>query len=531
MKNVPLPVLDTHFFKRVLASARPSVLAAAVVLLAHVATADLTPGWVRTLGGAAFSSPALAPDGTVIIGTRDNSVRAYSPEGVALWAFQAGDWVDATPAVGPDGTVYAGSWDGYVYAIDRDGTLQWTFETGSAVIASPLLVGDLLVIASLDGFAYGIDSASGLERWAYLVNSPVRAAPVTDTLGTGFIADAANRVHAVNLATGVARWVTNLANLPPLLKPTPLRRVSGNLAFSQDGLLLVPSSDGVLYALDESGALGWHFAATAELDSQPVVDAEGDVTIACRNGLIYHLDRSGFLDWSAQIGVVFYSTPAIGRDGSIYAIGYAGSGSTRLYQIDLTGFELLSTVIPADNEASILLTPDGYLYAAYFDGTLHQFDTQEPPVESPWPQFRQTPQRNAGYPSYYRPFHQWCLDHLGPDALRHYHARSDPDGDSRTLLYEFTTDLSPARPDRSPVTVRDIGEGPAAWELSVWVNRHALDVDVRVAQAAALDDLPTAPLTIALRGPTSGVLQQRYAQPLTTDNPTIRFARFHFSLY
>ncbi len=69
------------------------------------------------------SSPAIAADGTVYVGSSDKKLYAISPpasgaSGVLRWAFATGERIESSPAIGPDGTVYVGSFDGTLYAIE-----------------------------------------------------------------------------------------------------------------------------------------------------------------------------------------------------------------------------------------------------------------------------------------------------------------------------------------------------------------------------------------------------------------------------
>jgi len=63
------------------------------------------------------SSPAIATDGTVYIGSDDKKVYALNPDGSKKWEFVAGDQIKSSPAIGTDGTIYVGSNEGKVYAI------------------------------------------------------------------------------------------------------------------------------------------------------------------------------------------------------------------------------------------------------------------------------------------------------------------------------------------------------------------------------------------------------------------------------
>ena len=67
------------------------------------------------------SSPAIGPDGTVYVGSRDDKLYALSGKtGAKLWEFETGHPGRSSPAIGPDGTVYVGSGDNKLYAIKTD---------------------------------------------------------------------------------------------------------------------------------------------------------------------------------------------------------------------------------------------------------------------------------------------------------------------------------------------------------------------------------------------------------------------------
>ena len=81
--------------------------------LTYMGVANPIANWSNpySTGGTIFSSPTIATDGTVYIGSNDNKLHALNSDGSAKWTFTTGDWVDSTPAIGADGTVYFGSWD------------------------------------------------------------------------------------------------------------------------------------------------------------------------------------------------------------------------------------------------------------------------------------------------------------------------------------------------------------------------------------------------------------------------------------
>ncbi len=46
--------------------------------------------------------------------------------GTLKWSYATGGGIYSSPAVGPDGTIYVGSRDFSLYAINPDGTLKWS---------------------------------------------------------------------------------------------------------------------------------------------------------------------------------------------------------------------------------------------------------------------------------------------------------------------------------------------------------------------------------------------------------------------
>jgi outer membrane protein assembly factor BamB len=64
------------------------------------------------------SSPAIAADGTIYVGSTDNRLYAFNQNGTVKWRYETGDQIVASPAIGTDGTVYVGSADRQLYAIN-----------------------------------------------------------------------------------------------------------------------------------------------------------------------------------------------------------------------------------------------------------------------------------------------------------------------------------------------------------------------------------------------------------------------------
>ena len=89
------------------------------------------------LTGASSSSPAIAADGTLYVGSVDTHLYAVSRQGILKWRFATRGEVHSSPAIGADGTVYFGSDDGSLYAVNPDSTEKWRAEAGGRVRSSP----------------------------------------------------------------------------------------------------------------------------------------------------------------------------------------------------------------------------------------------------------------------------------------------------------------------------------------------------------------------------------------------------------
>ena len=57
------------------------------------------------------------------------TLNAIDAGGHEKWTFKTGGPVNSSPAVADDGTVFVGSEDKKLYAVSPDGTLVWSFAT------------------------------------------------------------------------------------------------------------------------------------------------------------------------------------------------------------------------------------------------------------------------------------------------------------------------------------------------------------------------------------------------------------------
>ncbi len=290
---------------------------------------DGTLSWSYATGDIIFSSPAVAHDGTIYIGSDDDHLYAVSP-GTAKprWIVQVGACpqhvgigpeasrcdVDAGPTVGPDGVVYTGG-DG-IYAINPDGTLRWRFATGGHVSSAPALLADGTVVAgSQDDMVYAV-APNGLKRWDFRAGGDVESAPAIGEDGTIYVGSDDHKLYALGV-DGTLRWAFTTGG-----------DVRASAAVG-NGLVIVGSFDSQLYAVRLDGTAAWTFRSGDRIVSSALMDARGAILFGSQDDRVYCLEADGHLRWSVELGGDVDSSPVLTADGTIFV----GSDDKKLYAL------------------------------------------------------------------------------------------------------------------------------------------------------------------------------------------------------
>jgi outer membrane protein assembly factor BamB len=156
----------------------------AVLLLTLDVVAAGNVKWSYATGDVLFSSPAVAPDGTIYVGSADKFVYAFTPAGALSWTYSLGYFTTSSPAVGPDGTVYIGASDAKLHAINPDGSAKWQCPLTGFALSSPSLAanGDVFIGTSTGNF-YCVSSA-GAINWVYTTGGAIVSTPAIAPNGT-----------------------------------------------------------------------------------------------------------------------------------------------------------------------------------------------------------------------------------------------------------------------------------------------------------------------------------------------------------
>ena len=305
---------------------------------------DGTRKWIFHAGSEIWSSPAVGDDGTVVFGCRDRKLYALNSKGEQKWAFKTGAWVDSSPALGDAGTVYFGSWDKNFYALNADGSRKWTFPTGGPIVSSAAIGADgTIYFGSHDRKLYAL-APNGQKKWEFATGGSVISSPALNT----------------------------------------------NLC------LYFTSVNGYFYALSLEGRLLWKFNTGGISGSSPVISRDGGIYVGV-NQTMWLLSQDGKqASWGWGAGLV-EATPVALADGSVCFNSEIGPpvafGPDKLIKWSARDSRGLS--IEVHGHASAGIGPNGMLYVNGHDDGLYALESPAPLAASPWPKFRGNA-RNTG---------------------------------------------------------------------------------------------------------------------------------------
>lgn len=242
--------------------------------------------------------------------------------------------VDGAPAVGFNNDIYLGTTDQKLYAFSPEGSHKWTFDTKGSIDSSPLVGNneDIFVTAS-GGRLYGLGS-QGEKLWGWATNystgAEVRSTPTLGSDGTIYFGDSNGQLHAVSSFDG----------LKPSTGMWPASVTSGKIVtppvIGRDRTVYVAATDGHVYAYDPDGLQVWRSSSNigSVMVGMAMIEREltvtlptGDVRtttavvlyIVSNNGLMYSMaGEDGSILWSYPLTGPLRSAPVVGPDGTIY---------------------------------------------------------------------------------------------------------------------------------------------------------------------------------------------------------------------
>jgi outer membrane protein assembly factor BamB len=345
--------------------------------------------WQAITGNNITCAPAVAPDGSVYVGSIDQSLHAFDADGTLRWSAATGGLLDTSAAaIAPDGTIYAGSNDGRLYAFaPTSATPRWavTVASGSSAGYAPAVAPDgTIYLRCADGYLYALNPADGVQRWrARTPGSTTQSygSPTIAPDGTIYVGADDKKLYAVR-PDGTIKWTFPAENE---IYTAPALDAAGNLYF---GVL----TSGKLYSVAPDGTPRWVYAgATLGTSSSPVLSPDGGtVYFAAYDAKLHAVDAAtGAARWTFPLGrEVRASSPAVDANGVVYVGCYDGL----LYAVNPDG-TLKRTWATADWIRSSPAISGTTLYVGSNDHKLYAFDLGVGPAPGPWAQFRGGPRR------------------------------------------------------------------------------------------------------------------------------------------
>lgn len=199
--------------------------------------------------------PVLA-GGRVYIASNDGRVQAVDAEnGRTVWRQRVRDTV-ITGGVGFGANiVLVGTENSGVIALAADtGEILWEATVTSEVLSAPATNGRVVVVQSVDDKLTGLNASTGEQLWLYESTAPdlsVRGTSSPRIVDNFVLAAFANgAVVSVALDNGTLRWEQRVAVPTGSSELDRLVDIDGELTINDDGLLLVPTYQGYLAAID-----------------------------------------------------------------------------------------------------------------------------------------------------------------------------------------------------------------------------------------------------------------------------------------
>ncbi len=356
--------------------------------------------WAFATGRGIFSTPVLAADGTVYVGSGDTYFYALGPDGRMRWRIKTGGLIDAAGALSAFDPAFGsalltfGSADQKLYHVTTPAhgppRVVWTYRASVPPVAGQRVdwwegnvavgPGGALYAGNTGGTAYAI-RPDGRLLWRFTAGNSLWTTPAFEPDGSSFWGSLDLHVYRLG-PTGLAQWKTF----------TPGYVISSP-AIGADGTVYVASFDSRLYALDPAtGAVRWSFKTSDHIYSSPALEGDS-VYFASANGSVYALSASGRLRWSFDTGAPVRSSPVLGRaPGGRGWILYVGSSNGRLYALgaatgrlrwsyDTTPVNPYLAVrnnlnaSPALGRTGVYITgEDGYVYYVPYDYCLRRRD-------------------------------------------------------------------------------------------------------------------------------------------------------------
>jgi outer membrane protein assembly factor BamB len=214
--------------------------------------------------------------------------------------FKAAKDIWSTPIITSSGILLS-SLDGRLYMVDSEsGAEKWRYSAGRSLASTPVVSGSVVLVGGFDGELHAVELSSGQERWTFDARHWVWSSPLVES-GRAYFGDFDGRLYALDVNSGNEAWSVHLGK----------GAIRGTPAFARD-TVIVGTEKGWLMGIDPSNQskrweieLGSAVAASIIVRNDAVyVAPKGCVTQEGSNEKVYYIaadPRTGSLQ--TAIGV------------------------------------------------------------------------------------------------------------------------------------------------------------------------------------------------------------------------------------
>lgn len=281
--------------------------------------------------------------------------------------------VEKSAPVLDENSIYFGSDASTLWALDQEtGKELWHFKVGEhpkGIFSTPVLWKGNLYFGAYDGSVYALDTRTGKKNWEYSDADWVGSSPtIAPDLGLCYIGlefglvGKQGGIVALALDSGKPMWSDRTAEFTH----------GSPLYIQTEGLVVIGSNDGILYAYDAaSGKRRWIYRTNGEIKGSCAFDVKRRLIVfGSWDGKMYALHASdGSLAFAYETGAAIFSTPFISNNTV-----YFGSLDKTVYAVDL---ETGSATWTYNTNGRIFASPiiaERMLWVGSNDGRLYELE-------------------------------------------------------------------------------------------------------------------------------------------------------------
>jgi outer membrane protein assembly factor BamB len=369
---------------------------------AQTAFAQTAPGtllWEIQVGVLGATTPAIDYSGRLIVGAAGHydserqvftgTLSAINPNGELQWSLALPDQITSSPSIARDGSIYVGSRDsklsaGKLYAFDENGVKKWEFPTTRPIVSVAAIgkSGNIYVAAS--DKVYGL-TPEGTKLWHYpTTNGFANAWQSSPALGadeTIYIGSYDGQLHAIN-PNGTPKWAVGSRRGGAAVRTAP--------AVGADGTIYFCSDDGSITAINPDGTQKWMFPTRVRIYASPIIGPDQIIYFGSTDTRFYALRPDGTNIWQTTLDGGISTTAAIAQDGTIYV----ATGKGFLYRVGSDGMILGQDPL-AVGISSPVIGQTGIVFVGMSDGRLLALQGYSPLARSSWPMLHNNPQHTS----------------------------------------------------------------------------------------------------------------------------------------